>query len=155
MPPAANVAQHSVELIYVRPATDKSRPLLKAQPTRLSGWHVPVSTRTAASKAAGRLAVNPRFQAAKEQEYDALVHGLRSSGHIGNSRHTPATRQRTVQDLPQLHVSSQLAHAAELGIRQASNGYQLTVGIKPKTRLSREHLKMLKRIRGGTNSIWD
>eukprot|EP00892_Ulva_mutabilis_P010335 jgi/Ulvmu1/7674/UM038_0104.1 len=157
-PAADDAVERSVELIYVRPATTaQERPAITSHHTRISRWHVPISTRNAAGKAAGRLSVNPQVHAGaeeREREYDALVQSLRSSGHIGNGRHTPATRQRTVQDLPQLRLSSKLAHAAELGLHQASNGYQLTGGIKPKTTLSKDHLTLLKRIRGGSSNIW-
>ena len=154
LPPSMDAMQHTVELVYVQPTTTR-RPEAMAQRFRVSSWHVPSTTKGAATKAVGRLATNPKFTTAgKEQEYDELVQSLHSSGRIGNARHTPAMRQRTVQDLPTLQVSAKLAHAAEIGMHQASHGYQLTAGIKPKTKFTQEHLSMLKRIQAGSNDSW-
>lgn len=141
------------------PGTDELKEPSFARPhTRRNRWHVPSSTNSAARKAAERL-MGPKPQpkdSSQEQEYEKLIESLRKSGRIGHQGHTPAGRQRTVQDLPQLHVSSKLAHAAEIGKHQASHGYQLTGGIKPKNKLGMEHLNMLKRMRGedSNSNIW-
>lgn len=141
------------------PGTDELKEPSFARPhTRRNRWRVPTSTNSAARKAAERL-MGPKPQpkdSSQEQEYEKLIESLRKSGRIGHQGHTPAGRQGTVQDLPQLHVSSKLAHAAEIGKHQASHGYQLTGGIKPKNKLGMEHLNMLKRMRGedSNSNIW-
>lgn len=126
--------------------------------TRSRRWNVPSSTLSAARKAADRLiGSNPQHNTiVREQEYEEFVQNLRKSGKIGTQRRTSATRQRTVQHLPKLQVSTKLIHAAEIGMREASRGYQLTGGVTPKNKLGNQHLDMLKRMRGGSTnrSLW-
>lgn len=147
------------QLIFVDPAKhDSNSRSFRTEYTRSRRWRVPSSTHSAARKAADRLiGTNPQHSiVAREQEYEELVQSLRKSGKIGTQRRTSGKRQRTVQDLPKLQVSSNLIHAAQIGIREASHGYQLTGGVKPKNKLGNEHLDVLKRMRGGSikGSIW-
>lgn len=108
------------------------------------------ATATAAQKVmASKASGSSRGQvdaAQLEDDLQSTLDSLRKAGQIGVI--TASKAKSEVRPPPQMHLSQRLAHAADLALKEKSNGYQLTGGVRPRSTLSKRALDTLEKLRG-------
>lgn len=125
--------------------------LASPEPLEEPVWRrAPIHTTMAASKVmfSMRQSSGAVDASRTEAEYESSINRLTAGGHMGAAVAAATAASAKPKERPPVQISPRLKHAVELAAREHSNGYQLTGGVKPRTKTPKKSIEAFQKLRG-------